>query len=100
LKFDTPNMARIADALHLAQRADGLGERDLRVRPMDQQQIDLGEPHARQALLGGALEVVRRQMDCHTLVVTHNILALTPDACRPSPTSRSLSYISAVSIWR
>src|SRR5262249_9341860 len=38
--------------------------------------------------------------DCHTLVVMNTSLRGTREARRPSPTSRSLSYISAVSMWR
>jgi hypothetical protein len=38
--------------------------------------------------------------DGHTFVVMNTWLRAMPDARTPSPTSRSLSYISAVSTWR
>jgi len=56
------DVPREAFPLHPAQRADGVGERDPRVRPMDQQKIDLGEAKLREALLGRALEFARREM--------------------------------------
>ena len=37
---------------------------------------------------------------CHTLVVMKTSARETREARKPSPTSRSLSYISAVSTWR
>ena len=49
-------------ALDLAQRADGFNKRNLRIGPMQQQQIDLGQPQPGQAIPRGALEFARRKM--------------------------------------
>ena len=38
--------------LHPGERADRIGERDARVRPVDQQEVDLGEAQLDQALSG------------------------------------------------
>ncbi len=60
VKFDTPICRGVALALHLGHRAERLGERHARVRPVDQQQVDGVEPQLRQAP-GRALELARRQ---------------------------------------
>ena len=61
-KVRNPDMACKSHALDLAERAERLAQRDLRVRPVQQQQIDLREPQPRQALLGRALEFARRKV--------------------------------------
>ena len=55
-------MARQPVALDLAQRADGFGKRDLRIGPMQQQQIDLAQPQPHQAIARRALELARGEM--------------------------------------
>ena len=56
------DVARHAGLLDLAQRAERFGQRHLRVRPVQQQEIDLGQPQLHQAVLGGAHELARRKM--------------------------------------
>ncbi len=46
----------------MRQCAQRLRQRHPRIRPVQQQQIDLGEPQFGQALLGGSLEIVGREM--------------------------------------
>jgi len=55
-------MAGQSLALDPRQRAQRIRERHLRVRPMQQQQVDLGHAQPRQALLGGSLEIVRLEV--------------------------------------
>ena len=86
-------------ALDLAQGTERF-ERDLRIGPMQQQQIDLGQAQPRQAIVRGAFQRPRRKMRRPDFRRQNSSLRLTPEARTPSPTSRSLSYISAVSTWR
>ena len=51
-------------------------ERDLRVRPMQQEEIHLREPQPRQALLGGALELARGEMRRPDLGGDEHVVAL------------------------
>ena len=82
------DVAREALLLHLAHRAHRLGERNLRVRPVDQQQVHVRDAQVRQALLHGALERRRGASSvCGTLVVMNTSSRFTPEACSPSPTS-------------
>jgi hypothetical protein len=94
---DVAGNARLLD---LAKRAERLGERDARVRPMQQEQIDLGKPQPRQAVLRCAFELARRKVRRPDFGGDKHLVALDARARKPSPASRSLSYISAVSIWR
>src|SRR5262249_53060465 len=91
-----PDMARKPAALDLAKRADGFSQRHLGVRPMQQQKVHAGKPQARKAVAGSARKRTRRKMRCHTLVTMKSSSRAMPEARRPSPTSLSLSYISAV----
>ena len=56
---DVPGHAELPD---MRQRAQRFLKRHLRIWPVQQQQIDFGKPQLGQALLGGTLEVVRREM--------------------------------------
>ena len=56
------DVSREPVALDLAQRADGFGERHVRIGPVQQQQIDLAEPQPRQAIARRALQLARREM--------------------------------------
>ena len=56
------DVTRAALFLHLAQRADGVGERHLLARPMQQQKIDMIELHLGEALLERAREIRRRMI--------------------------------------
>ena len=57
------DVPRAAFALHTAQRADRVGERNARVRPAHQQEIDLGKLElGGRGLLGRPLELARREM--------------------------------------
>ena len=49
-------------ALDFAQRAERVAQRNVRIGPMQQEQVDFGEPQSRQALLRGTLEIVRSKM--------------------------------------
>jgi hypothetical protein len=53
------DVARHAGFLDLAKRAERFDERHLRVRPVQQQQVDLGQPQLHQALLGGTQQFPR-----------------------------------------
>ena len=55
-------MARQPVALDLAQRAERFRERDLRIGPVQQQQIDFGQPQPHQTFARGALKLPRREM--------------------------------------
>ena len=56
------DMARQPVALDLAQRADGVRQRDLRIGPVQQQQVDLAQPQPHQAIARRALELARGEM--------------------------------------
>src|SRR5215472_9562338 len=76
-------MSGEARLFHPAQRADGLGQRNTRVRPVNEQQIDLGQPQPDEAFLGGTLELGRRKMILPYLRGDEDIVA--PDAGRAQP---------------
>ena len=56
---DVPGHAELA---HMGERIQRLRQRHARVRPVQQQKIDLGQAQPGQALLGRAFEVVRGEM--------------------------------------
>ena len=76
-------MAREPLPLDLAERAKRLAERDLRVRPVQQQEIDLGEPQPHQAVLGGPFELARRKMRGPDLGGDEHLLALDARGAQP-----------------
>src|SRR6476620_5264243 len=57
-----PDMARKPHSLDLAERAERLAQRDLRVRPVQQQEIDLRKLQPRQTLLDRTLEFARGEV--------------------------------------
>jgi hypothetical protein len=77
------DVARQPHALDLAQRAERLAQRNPRVRPMQQQQIDVCEPQPAQTLLGSALELARREVRRPHLGGDEHLVAL--DAARAQP---------------
>ena len=56
-----PDIFREPGLFDLAQRADRLRQRNLRVGPVDQQQIDPRQTEPLQAFIDRALEIARRQ---------------------------------------
>src|SRR5262249_21396195 len=57
-----PDMARQAVALDLAERAERVAEWNLRIGPMQQQQVYSGQAQPCQAVTRGAFEIARREM--------------------------------------
>ena len=66
---------------------------------MQQEKIDLA-PQPRQASLRRALQLARREMTRPDFGGDEHVAALDAGCAQPLPTSRSLSYISAVSTCR
>jgi hypothetical protein len=76
-----PDVAGVPASLDVAQGPQRLGERNLRVRPVQEQQINLGQPQPRQAALSGTFQLERRKMRRPDLGGDEN--ALAPDPRRP-----------------
>src|SRR5262249_38218559 len=57
-----PDMARQAVALDLAERAERVAEWNLRIGPMQQQQVYFAQAQPCQAVTRGAFEIARREM--------------------------------------
>ena len=57
-----PDMARQPIALDLAQRAERIGERDLRIGPVQQQQIEFAQAQPAERVARGPFEIARRKM--------------------------------------
>ena len=94
-------MARETLPLCLGQRGDRLVERNLRVRPMHKQEIDVIDAEILEAFVDRAREIVGAQIFVRHLGGQENRRrARTPDARMPSPTPRSVPYFQAVSRWR
>ena len=62
--------------------------------------MDLGRAQPRARLVRGAIELAGRKMRRPNFRGDGHVVALDAGARRPSPTSRSWSDISAVSMWR
>src|SRR5215207_7894875 len=58
------------------QRAQRLHQRHLRVRPVQQQQVDLGQAQSHQAFLGRTLQIMRREMRRPDLGGEEDLIAL------------------------
>ena len=87
--------------LGLGQRRHGFGERNLRVRPVHQQEIDIVDLERGEALVDRLREGVGAQIFVRlTLVVRKMSPRGTPEARIASPTARSVPYFQAVSMWR
>jgi hypothetical protein len=56
-KVRYPDVASKSCAFDLAQGAERIAQWNLRVGPMQQEQVDFGEPQSRQALLRGTLKI-------------------------------------------
>jgi len=61
--------------LDLAQRAQRFGKRNLRVRPVEQQEVDRRQPQPPQAALGGTFQLVGREMRGPYLGGDENLVA-------------------------
>jgi hypothetical protein len=77
-----PGKARL---LHMAQRADRLRQRNARIGPVDQQEVDVGEAQLRQAFLGGPLEFARRQVVLPDLGGDEDVVAPDPAGAQTFP---------------
>ena len=94
------DVTRQSVALGLAQHVDRFGKRQPLARPVQQQKIDLGQRNrARHSRVARSNSRGAKWVG-QIFVVTKTSSRLTPELRKPSPTSRSLSYISAVSTWR
>ncbi len=62
----------------MRQRAQRFGKRHVRIWPVQQQQIDLGQAQLAQAFLGGSFQIVRREVGGPHLGGDEHVLA--PDA--------------------
>jgi hypothetical protein len=62
IEIRNPDMAGKSLLFGLGERGHGLAERDLRVRPMHEQEIDEVDAQIRQALLDRAREIVGAQV--------------------------------------
>ena len=71
-----------------------------RRRPVDQEQVDVVEAELLERPLEGAARVVRAVIAVVQLACDVDVAPVEPDSRIPSPTSLSLPYISAVSMWR
>ena len=95
------DMARQALPLGLGERGHRLLERNIRVRPMHQQEIDEVDAEILQALVDRAGEVVGAQIFMRHLGGQRKSRCAARRAARmPSPTLRSVPYFQAVSMWR
>jgi hypothetical protein len=83
VKIRHPDVAREALPLRLRQRRHGLGERDLRVRPMHHEQIDLVDAEILQALVDRARKVIGAQIFVRHLGGEENLVARHPRCADP-----------------
>src|SRR5262249_8335661 len=74
-----------ADALDLAERAERVAQRNLRIRPVQQEQIDVRELQPRQARLRGTLELARRKVRWPHLRGDEHLIALYAGGAQPLP---------------
>src|SRR5262249_14518995 len=100
IEICNPDMARKPLPFGLGERGNGFAERDLRVWPMHEQEIDEVDAESLQALSTERAKSPARRYSCDTLVVGKISSRRTPEARMPSPTPRSVPYFQAVSIWR
>ena len=85
MKFEIPTWRVRPSPLHPGERADRIGERNARVRPVDQQEVDVGEAQLRQAFLGGPLEFARRQVVLPDLGGDEDVVAPDPAGAQTLP---------------
>ena len=71
-----PDMLRSPVALGLAQDVEGFRQRHLRVRPMDEQQVDPGQSQLDETLIERALEVGGRELVEIDLGGDENVIAV------------------------
>src|SRR5581483_8628123 len=71
--------------LGVGERAERLGQRHLRIGPVQQQQIDMGLAQPHQALLGRALQVMRSEMIGPDLGGEEDVVALHAGCTHPVP---------------
>src|SRR5271156_6333561 len=76
-------MASQAVALDLAQRAERLRERNLRIGPMQQEEIDFAEAQPHEAISRGALKLARREMRRPDFRGHENVVALDAGGVQP-----------------
>jgi hypothetical protein len=96
VKFNVPGQT---EPVRFGEPAQRFFQRHLRIGPVQQKQIT-SVIRKHKTFLGRAQQVIGAKCVVQTLVVTNTSGRLMPDARTPSPTSRSFSYICAVSIWR
>src|SRR5690606_16519697 len=63
---------------HIIEGFDRGGERNARIWPVDEQEVDIVEPHELQAALGRALQIGRRQIRPPNLRGKEDFLARNP----------------------
>ncbi len=91
VKFETPIWRVSPSSSRPVQRADRVGQRDFRVGPVDQQQVDMVEPQPLQAGLGRAAEIGRREVGPPHLGGDEDFVARhAAEARMPAPTASSL----------
>ena len=101
VKFETPIWRASPSRLTLHSAPSVSASGILRIGPMQQQQIDLGQPQPHQALLGRAFEIARRQNATARLGGDEDFVAL--DAGRRAAPRRPRARCRtsrAVSMWR
>ena len=77
-KIRNADMSGHAEPFHMRERPQCFRQRHVRVGPVQQQQVDFGKPQPGQALLGGAFEIVRREMVGPDFCRDENVVAPEP----------------------
>src|SRR5215831_1770283 len=78
-------MAGKPRALDLAERAERVAQRDLRIRPVQQEEIDVRELQPRQARLRGMLEFARGKVRRPHLRGDEHLIAFYTGGAQPLP---------------
>src|SRR4030088_2034121 len=89
-----PDMSRATVALGLTEDAEGLRQRNVRIRPVDEEQIDPGQLELGEAFIERALEIIGRELVVIDLGCDENVLA--PEAGVPQTLVQPLPHRSFI----